>query len=196
MLRCPTCGKEIPDNSVFCTQCGAKIGGTPQPPSAAPSAVSSDGKLAAPKVPAIGLVVCAVLAAVSTFMPWIRFVGHAEGVQNTYSLAEMHTFATTITSSGSNEGVGGVFDVFFAIWIVSLALIVIGTCLRLLKGKGAVFAILGFVALTLTALLWLALVSTMGDVTEGAPTAEILCIVASIAGIVFTVLSKPKPTDA
>lgn len=138
-MFCPKCGNQIPDGATFCPKCGAQLqsrvpGATQTSPAtaqrpagkhAAPTHAAAVTK-AAPKPPtaiatrfkpiAIVALICAVIAALSSFMTWAESssgtrsmsalassIGVGSQFQSTYSLSEFNDLASDYRSYQSLE---------------------------------------------------------------------------------------------
>jgi len=79
-MLCPKCGAEIPDDSVQCSSCSAKISG--EAPAAGPGALSMLSLLIKADLTGFLTLVGSFFIILGTFLPWVsEYYGSALGVE-------------------------------------------------------------------------------------------------------------------
>ena len=235
-MFCPKCGTKVPDGSSFCPSCGNRIAAAPKAAPAAASAYkaastfkAAPAAVSAPKaapsvsfhmpvkaqssaaiVPVQGIVAvaCAVVAAISTFMPWVTMsstmttatsIGSAFGVgsalHQSYALSEFSSLADVMKSYGLKLAIMGdsslqqyatAVEGTFFVWILGFALVLIGAVMLLMKrSKASKLILIGGLAIWIVLAFVCISIGNSVDVFVGSYDAEILCMVASAAGMGF-----------
>ena len=214
-MFCPKCGAQIPDSARFCPKCGNAIHAAGQTGAEAPAqraqARQAPVAPASPSPPTgtgpiptagVVMVVGVALSFISSFLPWLvmaeglatatsftSYLGMGNTFRDSYNLLQIGEFGEDYSSYG---GDGGMFTMAFAIALIGLVLMVVGSVMYLTR-RNRVLLIVGSILLICIALFMSVVISQSSANSVSAEyTGEIVCIVGCVVAIVGAIGARSK----
>ena len=194
---CTKCGTKLPVNAAFCTRCGNKLPASAVQYAAVPQKARS-GRL---NPASIASRVCAAVAIIAMFMPWLEFSGMGAigdyssmlGISipsgGSYSMLGMGSAARELDSLTGSDAFSGIHLVCLALWTIALVLVIIGLIRSFVGRKPNKSMLVGGIVAALVAIVWAAAVMFVdGEISRQ--------VVQFIGGVHFFAVPAAVPMTA
>ena len=167
-MFCPNCGNQLPDGAAFCAKCGNQLRTNATPINTASASVGKKSSFTP-----LGILarICAVVAGIAMFMPWLEIpgmqslgqyaslVGIKVNSDFAYPMYDMSDVTKTLDTLSSSSAYTTIQMLFFALWIVALVLLVVGLVRSFTGNKSSGALVPGGIVAALVSILWFAAIT-------------------------------------